>query len=168
MIEGTGFFRYVGSEEAGNAIQALLFHRTDLRGDENEAEMDVLYRNEALRIIRSYPIRYGLLSVYRFFPLWFDWKIAEAYGRQPNRYDYFIMLLQASLLILAFIGIHKGADQAWPLWGSILMLSLAYMAVDARLLYVMPVMPLVLSLSAAGLSKWLQKIQGQEEVRSVI
>lgn len=167
MLQDSNFFRYVGSEEAAKATQALLARRADLRGDENEAEMDIVYRGEALSIISAHPIRYALLSAYRFFPLWFDWKIAQAYGRVPNRYDYFIMLLQALLLILAVLGLGKDVRRTWPLWGSILLLSLAYMAVDARLLYVMPIMPLVLSLSANGLNKLLQKLQGRDVDSSV-
>jgi hypothetical protein len=39
-------------------------------------------------------------------------------------------------------------------------MSAVYMAVDARLLYVMPVMPLVISLSAVGANKLLEKVFG--------
>jgi 4-amino-4-deoxy-L-arabinose transferase-like glycosyltransferase len=155
MIEKNFYFRYVGPEEASRAIEDLISRRTDLRGDENEAQMDLIYRDEALRIIKTHPAKYTLLSAYRFFPLWFDWKIAEAYGRPVKRYDYLVMSLQAALLTLAFLGSQKKTGLTWPLWGSILALSLAYMAVDARLLYTMPVMPLVISLSAGGASKLL-------------
>jgi 4-amino-4-deoxy-L-arabinose transferase-like glycosyltransferase len=155
MIEQNHYFRYVGPEEASRAIKDLISRLPNLRGDENEAQMDLIYRDEALRIIKTHPAQYALLSGFRFFPLWFDWKIAQAYGRPVNRYDYLIMILQAALLTLAFLGSQKKANQTWPLWGSILALSLAYMAVDARLLYTMPVMPLVISLSAGGASKLL-------------
>jgi 4-amino-4-deoxy-L-arabinose transferase-like glycosyltransferase len=155
MIDRSHYFRYVGPEEGLQAIEDLVFSRPDLRGDENEAQIDFVYRNEALHIIKSYPTQYVLLSAYRFFPLWFDWKIAESYGRQTNRYSYLIMVVQAMLLILAFLGLKKRASLTWPLWGSILAISLAYMAVDARLLYLMPVMPLVISISAVGVNKLL-------------
>jgi 4-amino-4-deoxy-L-arabinose transferase-like glycosyltransferase len=160
MIGKNQYFRYVGPEEAAHAIKDLISRRPDLRGDENEAEMDLIYRGEALRIIKAHPAQYALLSAYRFLPLWFDWKIAEAYGRPTNRYGYLIMILQAMLLILALVGIKKRASLTWPLWGSILAISLAYMAVDARLLYVMTVMPLVISLSAVGGNKVLFKLIG--------
>jgi 4-amino-4-deoxy-L-arabinose transferase-like glycosyltransferase len=149
MIDKSHYFRYVGPEEGQQAIEDLVSSRPDLRGDENEAEMDLIYRNEALRIIKAHPAQYILLSAYRFFPLWFDWKIAESYGRETNRYSYLIMIIQAMLLILARLGLKK-ASSAWPVGGSILAISLVYMAVDARLLYVMPVMPLLISLSAVG------------------
>ncbi len=155
MIDKSHYFRYVGPEEGLQAIENLIFSRRDMRGDENEAQMDFIYRNEALEIIKSHPTQYVLLSAYRFFPLWFDWKIGESYGRQTNRYSYLVMMVQGMLLILAFLGLKKKASLVWPVWGSILAISLAYMAVDARLLYVMPVMPLMISLSAAGVNKLL-------------
>jgi 4-amino-4-deoxy-L-arabinose transferase and related glycosyltransferases of PMT family len=160
MIGKNPYFRYVGPEEAAQAIKDLISRRTDLRGDENEAEMDLIYRDEALQIIKAHPAQYVFLSAYRFFPLWFDWKVAEAYGRPVKRYDYLIMILQAILLTLAFVGLQKKAVLTWPMWGSIVAISLAYMAVDARLLYVMPVMPLVVSLSAVGGNKMLVKLIG--------
>lgn len=158
MISAPHHFRYVGPDEGAQAIKNLISHRADLHGDENEGQMDLIYRGEALQIIKSHPIQYIFLSAYRIFPLWFDWKIAEAYGRPTNHYGYTIMFLQASLLILAFLDLRKNLNQTWPLWGSILAISAVYMAVDARLLYVMPVMPLVISLSAVGGNKVLEKI----------
>jgi 4-amino-4-deoxy-L-arabinose transferase-like glycosyltransferase len=157
MIEKDQYFRYVGPEEGAQAIKALVSRQSDLDSDENEADFDLVYRGEALKIIKAQPAKYIMLSAYRFFPLWFDWKIAEAYGRPTDHYGYTIMILQALLLILAFIGLHKNVRQTWPLWGSILAISLAYMAVDARLLYVMPVMPLVISLGGTGGSNLLKK-----------
>ena len=161
MIGMPHHFRYVGPQEGYQAVKNLISHRTDLHGDENEGQMDLVYRGEALLIIKSHPMQYVLLSAYRIFPLWFDWEISEAYGRSTNRYEYLIMLLQLFLLTLALVGMWKNAAQTWPLWGSILAISFAYMAVDARMLYVMPVMPLVISLSAVGgknlLDYWLRK-----------
>jgi 4-amino-4-deoxy-L-arabinose transferase-like glycosyltransferase len=155
MIDKPYYFRYVGPEEGYQAITDLISRQPELRGDENEAQMDLIYRNAALQIIKSHPIQYILLSAYRFFPLWFDWGMAEAYGRPLNRYDILIMSLQAILLTLALLGMYKKVRLTWPLWGSFLAVSMAYMAIDARLLYVMPVMPLVISLSAVGINKLL-------------
>jgi hypothetical protein len=160
MIEKDHYFRYAGPEEAAQAIENLVSQHSDLRGNENEAQMDLIYRNEALKIIELHPGQYLFLSAYRILPLWFDWKIAEAYGRPTNRYGYTIMLLQASLLLPAVLGLRKNLSQTWPLWGSILAISAVYMAVDARLLYVIPVMPLVISLSALGIKELLEKVFG--------
>jgi hypothetical protein len=96
--------------------------------------------------------------VYRFLPLWFNWGYPEAYGRSPSQTDYAIMVLQGVLLILALLGLRGVLWRTWPLWGSILAICFIYMAVDARLLYLTPVMPLVISLSAGGAVFLLRKL----------
>lgn len=151
MLNKSHYFRYVGPEEGYQAIKDLITRQPGLRGDENEAQMDLIYRTAALQIIKSHPVQYIQLSAYRFFPLWLDWGMAEAYGRPTNRYDVLIMFLQGILLSLAVLGTKKSVRLTWPLCGSILLMSLVYMAVDARLLYLMPVTPLVISLSAVGI-----------------
>ncbi len=150
MIATGDYLYHVGGAEALAATQALLSRRTDLRGDENEAQMDLVYRAEALALIRAHPAQYAVLSAYRFLPLWFNWGYAEAYGREPTRMDYAIMVLQGVLLILVLLSFHRTLWRTWPLWGSILAVSFIYMVVDSRLLYLTPVMPLVISLSAGG------------------
>ena len=150
MIDTKDYFRYVGGAEGLLATQALLTRRTDLLGTENEAQMDLIYREEAINIIRSHPKQYVLLSAYRFLPLWFNWGYHEAYGREPSQIDYAIMGLQGALLMLALFGVYQNRWQAWPMWASILAVSFGYMAVNSRLLYLTPVMPLVISLSADG------------------
>jgi len=72
--------------------------------------------------------------------------------------DYAVMVYQGILLILALFGLHRAVWRTWPLWGTILAVSLMYMAVDSRLLYVIPVMPLVISLSAVGAMQLLGKL----------
>ncbi len=157
MLGTNESFHYVGAKEGLAAIQELIARRTDLNGMENEAQMDSIYRGEALQLIRTHPIHYVLLSAYRFFPLWFNWGYSEAYGVQTKREDYMIMFYQAILLILALVGLRGNLAQTWPLWGSILAISLTYMAVDSQLLYLTPVMPLVMSLSARGGISLLEK-----------
>jgi hypothetical protein len=158
MIDTDNYFRHVGGQEGLAATEALLNRRTDLIGIENEAQMDLIYRAEAIHLIRTYPTRYLLLSAYRFLPLWFNWGYPEAYGREPLRMDYVIMVYQGILLLLALFGLYRTVWRTWPLWGSILAVSLMYMAVDARLLYLTPIMPLVISLSAGGGTHLLRKL----------
>lgn len=158
MIDTKNYFRHVGGQEGLAATKALLNRRTDLIGVENEAQMDLIYQAAAIHLIRTYPARYLLLSAYRFLPLWFNWGYPEAYGKEPTRMDYVIMVYQGILLLLALFGLYRTAGRTWPLWGSILAVSLMYMAVDARLLYLTPVMPLVISLSAGGGIELLGKL----------
>ena len=158
MIDTESYFRHVGGKEGLAATQVLISRRTDLTGAENEAQMDLIYREEAVELIQAHPLRYVLLSAYRFLPLWFNWGYPEAYGNEPSRTDYAIMMFQAILLILAPLSLYRMLWRTWTLWGSILAVSLIYMAVDARLLYLIPVMPLVVSLSAGGAMRLLGKV----------
>ncbi len=155
ILETGAPFHYVGGKEGLAAIDALVARRTDLTGTENEAQMDSVYRGEALRIIGAHPVQYVMLSAYRALPLWFNWGYFESYGARTGREDHFIMAFQAVLLLLAFTSLRGNIRRTWPLWGGVLALSLIYMAVDAQLLYLMPVMPLLLSLSGAGGSRLL-------------
>jgi 4-amino-4-deoxy-L-arabinose transferase-like glycosyltransferase len=150
MIGTRDYLRHVGGAEGLAATNALLSRRTDLKGIENEAQMDLIYRDEAIALIRTHPKQYVFLSAYRFLPLWFNWGYSEAYGRITSQTDYIIMIVQGILLILALFGLRPASWRTWPLWGSILAICFLYMAVDARLLYLTPVMPLVISLSAGG------------------
>jgi len=150
MLGSDDYLRYIAGEEAHQAILALIVRLPDLRGTENEAQMDKVYMREALKVIAAHPVRYVQLAVYRFLPLWFDWKIDEAYGSRSPHLDYYEMAVQAFLLITASIAVWKTWKCSWPLWSSILVFSLAYMAVVGQLRYLVVVMPLVMSLSAAG------------------
>jgi len=144
------YLHNVGNDEGWAAIQALIARRTDLHGNENEAQMDVVYRQEGLKIIAANPVHYVLLSGYRFFMLWFDWRVSEAFGYQMGFTEYALALLQAILILLALVGLWKNLRLTWSLWASLIMVTLAYMAVDSRMLYTGPIMPLVMSLGALG------------------
>ncbi len=144
------YLHYVSNDEGWAAIQALIARHTDLTGHENEAQMDAVYRQEGLRIIAANPLHYVLLSAYRFFMLWFDWQVSVGFGFPMGPTQYALAALQLVLLILAFVEIRNNLWRTWPLWISLIMVTLAYMAVDSRMLYSGPLMPLVLSLSAAG------------------
>jgi hypothetical protein len=60
------------------------------------------------------------------------------------------MGLQILLLILAVAGLRGNVRRTWPLWASVAATSLAYMAIDSQLRYLVPVMPLVISLGTTG------------------
>jgi len=151
------YLHNVGNDEGWAAIQALIARRTDLHGNENEAQMDVVYRQEGLRIIAANPVHYVLLSGYRFFMLWFDWRVSEAFGYQMGFTEYALAVVQAMLILLALVGLRKNLRLTWPLWASLIMVTLAYMAVDSRMLYTGPIMPLVMSLAAVGAIRLVAK-----------
>ncbi|MBI5353695.1 MAG: glycosyltransferase family 39 protein [Chloroflexi bacterium] len=153
MLGTNDYFHNVGNNESWDAIQALVARRTDLLGTENEAQMDLVYREEVLKIIAANPVHYVLLSGYRFFMLWFDWRVSEAFGYPMGPTEYATAFLQLLLLFLAIIASKNNLQKTWPLWASLAVVTLSYMAVNSRLHYLIPVMPLVISLSTAGLSK---------------
>jgi len=164
MLGTNDYFRNVGNDEGWNAIQSLVARRTDLLGTENEAQMDLVYRAEGLKIIAANPVHYVLLSGYRFFMLWFDWRVSEAFGYKMGIVEYAMVVLQVILFIFAFTGLKNNLRQTWPLYMSLIMVSMAYMAVDSRLHYTIPIMPLVISLSAAGVVRLSNKNFGVKEI----
>ncbi len=151
MLASNDYFRYVGTDEGWAAIQALLARRTDLTGHENEAQMNAVYQQEGLKIILANPIHYVMLSGYRFFMLWFDWRVSEGFGYTMGFPEYAMVLVQLVLLILAVLGLCGHWKEMWPFWASLIVVSLAYMAVNSRLLYIVSFMPLVISLGAGWL-----------------
>jgi hypothetical protein len=151
MLGTDDYLRVIGSEEASRVVQSLIARRPDLSRTLNEVQMDGVYRSEAMKIITAYPARYVLLSAYRFLPLWFNWKVNEAYGEQTPPLAYAIMLEQLFLLASALFGMWKMWQRSWPLWMSVVFVSAAYMAVNGQIRYLVPVMPLVISLGMAGL-----------------
>jgi len=158
MLGTNNYFRYVGSKEGHQALQELLARRTDLLGTENEAQMDDVYRSEGVNIIRAHPLQYAELSLFRFFPLWFNWGVNEAYGTPPDIVDYSVMAFQGTLMVLAIFVVYQTRKDLWPLWISIVAISAAYMLIDSQLRYLISVMPLVISLSAKGVVVLTQNI----------
>jgi hypothetical protein len=150
MLGSDDYLRYIAGEEAHQAILALIGRHPELRGTENEAQINNIYMREALKVIAAHPVRYAQLVVYRFLPLWFDWQIDEAYGAPSPHLDYYEMAVQAFLLITALIAVWKTWKRSWPLWTSIIVYCLGYMAVVGQLRYLVGVMPLVMSISATG------------------
>jgi hypothetical protein len=157
MLASNDYFRNVGTDEGWQAIQTLLARRTDLTGLENEAQMDVIYRQEGLKIIEANPVHYVLLSGYRFFMLWFDWRVSESFGYPMGFREYAMVVIQLVLMVLALLGLRGNGRALWPLWASLVMVTLAYMAVNSRLHYIVPVMPLTMSLAAAEITQLVFK-----------
>ncbi len=162
MLGQGNYFRYVGTTEGWQAIQRLIARRTDLLGNENEARMNKIYLQEGLRVIAGQPAAYVRLSLFRILPLWLDWGVSEAFGYSPGVWEYALMVLQSILLVLALIGLRRNFRRTWPLWTS----SAAYMAVDSRMLYIVCVMPLIISQSVIGAKELMKLDRRQSQVAS--
>jgi hypothetical protein len=150
QLDTDDYLRYVGPDEGKRAVEMLIARRTDLTGLENEAQMDAIYREEGLKIIWAHPGKYLLLSMFRFFPLWFNWDIGKVYGAPPGFLDYSIIFIQLSLLFLAIYGTRGRIWDSLPFWVCIIATCAAYMLIDSQLRYLIQIMPLVITLSAKG------------------
>lgn len=147
ILEKDGYFRYVYNKEMKPAQRRLLEDNADiLRGDENEYEMDQLYRQEAIEIILANPSRYLLLSLYRFIPLWTNYGV---------RYGYISDLTwnisaMVNLVFLALAGFsivrRRGVrpPEIIPIVTLLFFYTLSYMLVNARMRFIIPLIPFVL------------------------
>jgi 4-amino-4-deoxy-L-arabinose transferase-like glycosyltransferase len=141
---------YVYSTELKETQADLLATRTDLRGDENEAEMDRVYQEEALRIIRAHPVRYLELSLYRFIPLWTN--LGVRYGLIPDAFwnlaavENLILLALALPAVFRRRAIHPRA--LLLILGLVGFYNVIYVMVNARMRFLVPVMPFVIALAA--------------------
>jgi 4-amino-4-deoxy-L-arabinose transferase-like glycosyltransferase len=147
-IQTSGYLRYVNADEAEQRVQELLSTTPGLSGTENETQMDTLYQRAALQTIAAHPWRYAALSLYRFIPLWTNFGVIASW----KLIDTLVLLQQMFLLVTALLGAFRLRPRPWLFILCIVILNAAYMAVDAQVRYLIPLMPLVMFLSAAGLT----------------
>lgn len=157
MLGDAGYLRIVGADEALSMMTTFLARHPELGPATTELQMSKTFTAEAVKIISAHPMQYVGLSLYRFLPLWFNWGVDEAYGNQPPLLAYLLMIEQALLLAAALLGAWLTGKRSWPLWSSIGIVTLAYMAVNAQLRYLIPVLPFVVSLAAIGITTLLFK-----------
>lgn len=151
------FLHYGYAKEADPVIRQLIATTPNLRGDENEVEMDTFYKAEVLKIIKAHPVRYLQLSLYRFVALWTDFEVQR--GQlfwQLVAVENGVLLLLAGLTAVRHLP-HK------PIHLLPLILLIAYFAathslIIARMRYIMPILPLVMGLAAAEGVRWLQQL----------
>jgi len=152
IIAGDNYLRYVFIKEMEREIQRRLDEgirqqRTDVRGDENEYEMDRLYQQEALEIIKSYPGRYLLLSLYRIYPL-----LTDAGVRIPLTITWRLIGAETIVLfVLALSTVIRRRGRPYtmlPLMALILLFMAGHMLINARLRFLVPLMPYMIALAA--------------------
>jgi len=147
ILENDGYLRYVYNREMKAAQKSLLEDNADeLRGDENEYEMDQFYRQEAIEIILANPYRYLLLSLYRFIPLWTNYGVR--YGYISDLTWNISGLVNLFLLALAGLSIIRRRGmrppEIIPIMTLIFIYTLSYMLVNARMRFIIPLIPFVL------------------------
>jgi len=147
ILEKDGYLRYVYNKEMKAAQRRLLEDNSDiLRGDENEYEMDQFYRQEALEIILANPFRYLLLSLYRFIPLWTNYGVR--YGYISDLTWNISGLVNLVFLALAGFSIFRRRGirppEIIPIVTLLFFYTLSYMLVNARMRFIIPLIPFVL------------------------
>lgn len=113
----------------------------------DEADLDRMFRNEAWQLIRAHPFRYLHVCADSLMRLWF-----RLYGgRLAGWKDTLTGVMNAGLLLLAGFGLRRGGiRQSIALAGLIVYNSLFYAMTLADPRYNLPIIPLVLILSARG------------------
>lgn len=117
----------------------------------NEAQLDLVFRDKALALIRAHPLRYVHLSANRFLRLWFNLGYA---GQWPSAATWALAGSHALLLALAARGLWQERPEevrkAWALVAVLAAFTFFHMAILAYVRFLFPVVPLLLVLSARG------------------
>ncbi len=146
---------YVGPNEAQVVMNEMMARRTDLRGDEDEGEMDRVYMEEGRKALAANPLGYVKLSLYRFIPLWTNWGVPKEYGRPITLFDHAMLWEQLVLLVFMIVGWWNTRERSTLWLLTIALQVMAYMAVVAQVRYLLPVMPLVIGLGVTGALRFL-------------
>ena len=150
-------FQSVIGQEARQQIQALISRHPELQTPIDEAKVDAIFREEAVKLILENPVSYVRLVLYRFLPLWFNIGIREQYNDQMSALDYLVVLQQLFLLVVFVLGLWRG-NKLLRLFGlSFLAYSMSYLTVGSQLRYLIPLMPIVIVISSIGIAEqWRQ------------
>ena len=152
-VEGEQLYHFVAAGEGQRYLNAFMASHPELTGHENEAEMNALYSAAGRKLITAHPTRYVKLSLYRFLPLWFNWRVNDAYGKPMSLFDHVMTLQQVILLALLLLGLWRRFNGRPAIAIGVLLYCLLYMAVVARLRFLVPAMPMVMIGGAAFLGR---------------
>lgn len=158
ILSSNVFPHYVGASEGYREVKDLVARTPQLRHPINEARVDEIFQQAGLKIILAHPLKYVELSIFRILPLWFDYGVLDQYGERMMFVDELIVIQQAFLLVLFLIGVWKGNWYVRFLAVCVLLFALAYMAIDSQLRYMIPVMPLVIVISVAGIDCYIRGV----------
>jgi 4-amino-4-deoxy-L-arabinose transferase-like glycosyltransferase len=147
---------YVGPTEGYQEVQMLVARTPELQLPVDEARVDEIYQQEALKIIRTHLEEYVELVAFRPIPLWFNIGIPDQYGEKLVFFDILIVIQQAILLIAFLIAIWKGDWYMRLLAAGVLCFMFGYLAVDSQLRYMVTVMPLVIAVSVVGVERFVR------------
>jgi len=129
----------------------IIARRPELNTPINEAEVNNIFKDEALKLILANPKEYVLLVAYRFIPLWFNLGIVNQYGNPMTILDYLVVIQQGVLLAALLFVMWKGDYQSRLLGLGLSFFMFSYMAVGSQLRYLIPVAPVIIVLSALAI-----------------
>jgi len=152
LSEGN-YMRYIGPAEAEERVKELVAAHPELRGDENEVEMNSFYMAQGIANIKADPWPYVQQCGYRLVAMWTDWNIAAASNRKVGLDDYLVIIQQLLFLALALFGLRMRSD-----FDRIIILTLVvycglHMGVVGRIRYLLPLMPILFLFSARTLNR---------------
>lgn len=139
---------YVDSFEADTMSHRLLARRADLRGNENEAEMDKVYLEEGMSQVKKNPVKYLRLCGYRFMQLLTNIDVKATYGVKLGVIDRVSLAQQLLYLALAVVGMFLMRKEQWPWILAIGVQIAGYSALVAQWRYAIPIMPLFITFAA--------------------
>ncbi len=117
----------------------------------DEVTRDSILREEALKTIMSNKKQVAALMLKKIVRLWFN----LGYGRKPSGRSVLLAIAHALMLAFAIYGLEvmppAGKFLSFVPLTIIVVSTLAYLAVAAEVRFVLPLVPLVLPFSAAGL-----------------
>jgi 4-amino-4-deoxy-L-arabinose transferase-like glycosyltransferase len=139
-------------ERIGPASRPGVFRHAVNKGF-SEYEVDQMARAAAFEAILAHPERYFVLSLVRFFRLWFN----VGYGAPPSLQSYMVLAVNAILLGLAVIPFlrYRGPwlNRAIPVVTLVGFNTALHMAIEAVFRYSVPVFPYVFLFAAFTLFK---------------
>ena len=117
----------------------------------NEMKMDALHREFAMEIIKAHPFRYIAVSGLRVARLWFN----VGYGHWPSAKSWGVAIINAALLALAWVGWRRRKSRRAAMMPIVLVAvsqTVVYALIIAYVRFIVPVMPGVIVMAAAGLT----------------
>jgi len=155
---------YLAAHSGEGAKRMIIWTRVieNEPGSLDEAELDQVFRQKALALIRAHPWRYLHMSVNRFFRLWFNLGYV---GEPPSAASWVLAGTNGIILALALVGLFRERTAAAPLaaalGGVLVIFTLFHVAILAYARFIFPVLPLALVLAARGAWLLAQARRGQ-------
>lgn len=155
---------YVEGAEADSAIHALLRRHVELTGREDEVQLDRLYGAEAKKIIRAHPWRYLELSGRRVVALFTEYGV-ESGGLPLSWWVVNVEHLLFAGLALVTLVRRRFIDPPGLLAIAVLLgyYVAGHALANARLRYIVPVMPVFMVLAAESLDQAGSALLGGRE-----